>query len=107
MLLKSLHKAPAGVFIDGGVLEELLFNNGAVLEAGRRDELYVHLKALPRVCHLLVGHGDVFGVGRMDGHDALLPKETVAAGDGAGIATLHEFNPKDNKAGIGLVSAHI
>ena len=32
MLLKSLYKAPAGVFIDGGVLEELLSNKGTVLE---------------------------------------------------------------------------
>lgn len=107
MLLKSLHKAPAGVFIDSGVLEELLSNYGTVLETGRGDELYVHLKTLPGVCHLFVGLGDVFGVGRMDSHDALLPKETVEAGDGAGIATLHEFNPKDDKAGIGITSAHI
>lgn len=107
MLLKSLYKAPAGVFIDGGVLEELLSNNGAVLEAGRGDELDVHLEALPGICHLLVGLGDVFGIGRMDSHDALLLKETVESGDGAGIATLHEFHPKDDKTGIGIAPAHI
>ncbi len=107
MLLKSLYKAPAGVFIDGGVLEELLSNNGAVLEASGGDKLDVHLDALPGVCHLLVRLRDVFGVGRMNGHAALLAKEAVESRDGAGVATLHEFSPKDDKAGIGITPAHI
>ena len=43
----------------------------------------------------------------MDSHDTLLPKEKVESRDGTGIATPHEFNPKDDKAGIGITSAHI
>lgn len=107
MLFKRLDKAPAGVFIDGGVLEELLSNNGAVLEASGGDKLDVHLDALPGVCHLLVRLRDVFWVGRMDSHDAPLAKEAVESRDGTGVATPHEFNPKDDKAGIGIAPAHI
>ena len=107
MLLKRLYKAPAGVFINGGVLEELLSNNGAVLEASGGDKLDVHLDALPGVCHLRVRLRDVFGVGRMDSHDAPLAKESVESRDGTGVSTSHEFNPKDDKAGIGIAPAHI
>ena len=107
MLFKRLDKAPAGVFIDGGVLEELLSNNGAVLEASGGDKLDVYLDALPGVCHLLVRLRDVFWVGWMDSHDAPLAKEAVEFRDGTGVATPHEFNPKDDKAGIGIAPAHI
>ena len=107
MLFKRLCKAPAGVFIDGGVLEELLSNNGAVPETSGGDKLDVHLDALPGVCHLLVRLRDVFGVGRMDGQDAPFAKEAVKSRDGTGVATPHEFNPKDDKAGIRIAPAHI
>ena len=39
MLFERLDKAPAGVFIDGGVLEELLSNNGLFLRQAEGTNL--------------------------------------------------------------------
>lgn len=107
VFLKSLHEAPSGILVNGGILEEVLPNDLAVYKAGRGDELHVHLDTLAGVLHPLVRLGDVFGVRRMDSHNALAFEKAVKAGDGTGIATLHELDPEDNKAGVRVASAHI
>jgi hypothetical protein len=55
----------------------MLTNAPAVDKAGRRDELHIHLDALSRMIHLLIGLLDILGVRRMDSHDVLSYKETV------------------------------
>jgi len=34
-------------------------------------------------------------------------KDAVEAGDGTGIAPLHEFDPEDNKSGMRVPAAHV
>lgn len=106
VLLKSLDKAPAGELINGSILIEML-SSGIANKAGGWDKFHIDLDAFPWMVHLLIGFGDIFGVGRMDSHDPLLFEETVKAGDGAGVAALSKFNPEDDKAGMGIASAHI
>ena len=107
MLLKSLHKAPAGVFIKGSVLEELLSDHMAVDQTGRGDKFHIDLDTLSRVVHLLIRLGDIFGVWRMDGHDALSFEETVKTGNGAGVTALDKLHPEDDQPCIRIASAHI
>ena len=107
VLLKGLHVAPSGIFVNGGILEKLFANDAAVDKTGGRNEFDVDLDALPGIIHLLVRLGDVFGVRRMDGHDALLFEEAVEAGYGSGVAPLHELDPENDEAGIGISSAHV
>ena len=106
MLLESLYKAPAGVFVNGGVLIELL-SLCLVHQTDGRDELHVDLDALAWMVHLLVRLGDVLWVGWFNGGKALLFEETVKAGDGTIVTTLHELDPEDDEAGIGITPAHI
>jgi len=107
MLFKSLNKAPAGEFIDGGILEELFANDPGVFETGRGNKFDINLNALTGIIHLFIGFRDVFRVRWFYGHNALFSKETIQAGNGAGIASLPEFNPKDDETGIRISAAHI
>ena len=107
VFLKSLYEAPPGVLVNGGILEELLANDFTVHKAGRRDEFDIHLDALARVVHLLIRLGDILGIGRVDSHDALFFEETVKPGDGAGIAVLHELDPKYHEPCVRVTLAHI
>ncbi len=105
--LKGFHKAPPGILIYGGILEELFADHPAVDKAGRGDEFYIHLDTLSGMAHLFIGFGDILGVRGMDSHNALLFEETVQSGNGTGIAALHELNPENDKTGVRIASAHI
>lgn len=107
MLLKSLHKAPSGILINGGILEEMFSDDSAVDKAGGGNNLHIDLEALSGVVHLLIKLWNILGVGRMDGHDTLLFEETVKAGDGAGVTALHELDPEDDESGMRVAPAHI
>lgn len=107
MLFKSFHKPPAGEFINGGVLEELSTDDFWILEAGRRDKFHIHLNTLARVTHLLIRLGDILGIRRFNGHNALPSEETVQPGDRTGIAPLPELNPENNQPGIRVAPTHV
>ena len=63
--------------------------------------------ALSRMIHLLIRLGDVFGVGRMNSHNALLFEEAVKAGNGSGIPSLSKLNPENHKARMGIAPSHM
>ena len=105
-LVKGFDIAPTGVFVDGGVLVELL-TGGVTYEAGSRDKLDVDLDALSGIPHLLVRLRDVLGVRRFDSHDALAFEDAVEAGDGTLVAALHKLDPEDDEAGVWVSAAHI
>ena len=105
--LKGFHKAPPGILIYGGILEELFADHPAVDKAGGGDGFYIHLDTLSGMAHLLIRLGDILGVRGMGSHDALLFKEAVEAGNGSGIAALHGLNPENDKASMGVAPAHI
>ncbi len=107
VFLKGFHKAPPGILIYGGILEELFADHPAVDKAGGGDEFYIHLDTLSGMVHLFIGFGDIPGVRGMDSHHALLFEEAVKTRDGAGIAALHELDPENDKTGVGIASAHI
>ncbi len=107
VFLKGFHKAPPGILINGGILEEMLPNHLAVYKAGGRDKFHIYLDTLAGVVHLLVGLRDILRVRGMGSHDAPLFEETVQPGDGTGIATLRELHPENDKAGVGVAPAHI
>ena len=107
VFFKSLYKTPSGILINGSVLEKLLPDDLAVFEAGRRNKFDVHLDALSRIVHLLIGFRNIFGVRRMDSHNALFSEEAVKAGNRTGIASLPELDPEDHKADIRIAPAHI
>ena len=107
LFFKSLHKAPSGILINGGILEEMFSDDPAVDKAGGGNNLHIDLEALSGVVHLLIRFGDILGVRRMERHDALFFEETVQPGNGTGIAALHEFNPENNETGMWISSAHI
>ena len=68
LFLKSSYEAKAGILINGGVLEEMLFHDLCVSrDTDGRDDLYVYLHSFPRIMHLLIGFRDVFGIGRLYG----------------------------------------
>ena len=107
VFLKGFYKAPSGILIDGWVLKELFSKNLTVFQAGGGNKFDIHLDALSRMIHLLIRLGDVFGVGRMNSHNALLFEEAVKTGNGAFIATLHEFYPENDQTGMRIAPAHI
>ena len=43
----------------------------------------------------------------MNRHDALLSKDAVKAGDGAGVASAPEFDPENDESGMRIPAAHI
>ena len=107
VFFKSLYKTPSGILINGSVLEKLLPDDLAVFEASRGNKFDVHLDALSRIVHLLIGFRNIFGIRRMDSHNALFSEEAVKAGNRTGIASLPELDPEDHKAGIRIAPAHI
>lgn len=107
VLLKCLHEPPSGVFVNSCILEKTLTNDPAVDKTGRRDELNIHLDALSWTIHLLIRLWDILGVRRMDSHDALSHKETVEAGDGAGVSAPGELDPENDKAGMRVTPTHV
>ena len=72
-----------------------------------RDEFHVNLHPLSGIGHLLIGFGDIFGIGKFFRHDPLVPEETVEPGNGAFIAPLHELHPEDDRSSMRIVPAHI
>ena len=106
MFFKSFYKAPAGVFVNGSVLIELL-SFGLVHKTDGRDKFHVDLDALAGMVHLLIRFGDILGVRRFYSGKALLFEETIKAGDRALIAALHELDPEDDEPGVRITPAHI
>lgn len=107
MLLKSLHKTPAGKLINGCVLEETLASQAGMGKTDGRNEFNINLNALSGMIHLLVGFRDVFGILGFDSHHFLLPKETIQSCNRAGIAPLAKLDPEDNQTCIRISAAHI
>lgn len=107
VFLKGFHVTPAGIFINGGILEELLSDHLTVDKAGGRDELYVDLYALFGMSHLFIRLGNVFGIGRMNGRDSPFSEETVKSRDGTGVFSLHKHHPKYDKSRIRIAPAHV
>ena len=106
VLLKSFYKAPAGVFVNGSVLIELL-SFSLVHKADGRNKFHVDLDALAGMIHLLIRLGDILGIRRFYSGKALLFQETIKAGDRTLIAALHKFDPEDDEPCIGIAPAHI
>lgn len=107
VFLKSFHKTPSGILVDSGILEELFSDNLTVYEAGGRDEFDIYLNTLTGMLHLLVGLGNILGIGRVYSHDALFFQEAVESGDGAGVTALHELDPEHHKPCVRVSSANI
>lgn len=107
MFLKSLHKAPSGVFINGCVLVELLSDYLAVFQTDRRDKFYVYLNPLSGIIHLFIGFRDILWIWRMNGHNALFSKKSIKSGNGSGIPALPELKPENDQSGIRITSADI
>ena len=107
VFLKGFYKAPSGILIDGCVLKELFSKNLTVFQAGGGNKFDIHLDALSRMIHLLIRLGDVFGVGRMNSHNALLFEEAVKAGNGSGIPSLSKLNPENHKTRMGIAPSHM
>ena len=103
----GLHKTPFGTLVNGGMLEEVLSNDIAVDKEGGGNKLHLDLEALSEVVHLLIRLWNKFRVGRMNGHDALLFKETVKTRDGAKVTALHELYPEDDESGMRVAPAHV
>lgn len=106
MFFKSLHETPSGILINSSVLIKMI-SFGFVYKADGRDKFYVDLDALSGMVHLFIRFWNILWVRRMDRHKSLFSEEAVKAGDGAGIAALHELCSEDNKTGIGITPAHI
>lgn len=107
MLLESLYKTPAGILINSRVLKELFSNHLGIFQTGGRDKFYIYLEPLSGRVHFFIGLRNVLWIRGMYSHDPLFPEEAVKPGNGAGIAALPEFDPKDHKTGIRISSAHI
>ena len=107
VFFKNLYETPSGILINGSILKELFADDLGVFEACRRNKFYINLYALSRIIHLFVRLWNIFRIWRMNCHNSLLTEKSVYSRDGTGVTTLLEFNPKDNKTGIGIASAHI
>lgn len=107
VLLKCLHETPAGILVDGRVLEKLLSDHLGVFQTGRWNKFHIDLDALSGMIHLFIGFRDVLWVRRMYSHDPLFPEKTVKARNGAGVAALAEFNPEDDQTVMRISAAHI
>lgn len=107
VFLKGLYKTPAGILINGCVLEEMFPSQVRIGKAGRRNKFHIDLDTLTRIKHLLIRLRDVFRILWMNRHHALPFEETVEPRNGTLIAALHEFDPEDNEAGIGIPASHI
>ena len=107
VFLKRLNKTPSGILIDCSILKELFSDHLAVLQTGGGDKFHIHLDPLAGVVHLLIRLGDILGIRRMNRHDALLSKDAVKAGDGAGVASAPEFDPENDESGMRIPAAHM
>ena len=107
VLLKCLHAPPAGILVNGRVLEELLSAHLGVFQTGKRNKFHINLDPLSGMIHLFIGFRDVLWVWRMYSHDPLFPEETVKAGNGAVVTALAEFDPEDNQTVMRVSAAHI
>jgi len=106
MLIERFHIPPPGVFVNRRVLIELL-SSRLIDQANGGHILHIDLDALPRILHLLIRLGDVFGISRLDRHDPLPLHDAIEPGDGTGIAMLPELDPEDNQTSMRIPSAHI
>ena len=106
VLLKSLYEAPAGIFVDSGILIEFL-PDGMIYQTDGRNKFHINLDPLPRITHLFIRFGDILGIFGLHGHHILFAQKAVKAWDRAFIAFLHEFDPKDNESGIRVSAPHI
>ena len=111
MLFESFKIAVAAVFIKKSVLKitAALFGLPCRLahEAGGGNEFHVDLHPLTGMIHLLIGFGDIHGIGRFNGHLAPLSQEPVQARDGSLVALLPQLDPEHHKAGVGVTAAHV
>ena len=107
MFLEGFHIAPAGVFINGGILIELFTFCLIDQTTGRKNKLYIDLYPLSGVFHLLIRLGDILGIREFFCHDPLFLKETVKTWNGAFISSLHEFHPENDQTGMRIAPAHI
>ncbi len=107
VFFKGFYEAPAGVFINSGILEELFSAHMAVDQTGRWDKFHIDLDTFSWMVHLLVRLGDVLWVGRFNSGKALLFQEAVKAWDRAAVAALGKFYPEDDPVGIRIAPAHI
>lgn len=106
VLLKGLHKAPAGVFVNSSVLKEAL-SLCLIHQTDRGNELYINLNSLPGKKHLFIGLRNVLGISRLNRHHFLFAKKAVKPGNRAGISALHKFYPEDNQSSIRVSASHM
>ncbi len=107
VFLEGFYIAPSGIFINGGILEEVFSNDIAVHKAGRGNKFHIYLNTLAGVIHLLIRLRDIFGVGRMNSHNALFFQEAVEPRNGAGVTALGEFYPENDQTSIRVTPTHI
>ena len=68
LFLKSSYESEAGIFINGGVLVEMLFHDLCVSrDTDGRDDLYVYLHSFPRIMHWFIWLRNIFWIGRLYG----------------------------------------
>lgn len=88
VLLKCFHKTPAGVLVNGRVLEKLFSNDLRIFQAGRGNKFHINLNPLSGIIHRFIGLRDVLWIGWMYRHDSLFSEKTIKSGNGTGIAAL-------------------
>ena len=107
VFLKCLDKTPAGILVDGRVLEKLFSDHLWIFQTCRRNKFHINLDALSGMIHCFIGLRDVLWVWRMNSHDPLLSEETVKAGNGTGVTTLSEFDPENDQTVMRVSASHI
>ena len=106
VFLKGFEITETGILIDEGVLVELL-TGGITDQASRWNKLDVDLAALSGIGHLLIGLGDILGIGQFDSHLAPFTQEPVKTRNGSGISSLPELDPEYDQTGVRVPAAHI
>ena len=111
MLFESFKIAVAAVFIKKSVLKitAALFGLPCRLahEAGGGNEFHVDLHPLTGMIHLLIGFGDILGIGRFHSHLAALSEEPIQARDRPLVAFLPKFDPEYHKPRVGITAARV
>lgn len=107
MLLEGLYIAPARILIYSCILEETGTDDVGILQTSRRDEFHIDWESLARILHGLIGLRNILGVGWLHRHDSLSSEHAIEACNRTRVATLHKLYPEDNKAGMGISTAHI
>ena len=95
-----------GGLIDEGVLVEIL-TGGIPGQASRRDKLDIDLTALSGIGHLLIGLGNILGIGQLHSHLTPFAQEPVRTRNGAGIFSLSELDTERHQTCVGVPAAHI